>query len=112
MESMKSLVLSLALFASLLESAPVAPAARLSRAADTFHFTGVTLTDGAAVYEGAEIYVRVKDSAGGGYTRADYLDRDGRRLGFYEAFEVVSRDEAVLREWAVGNFPDRTSRTR
>ncbi len=74
---------------------------------DTFHFTGVTLTDGDEVFERAEIYVRVKETSGG-YTRADYLDERGRRLGFYEAFEVVSTDESALRVWAIRNFPDRT----
>jgi hypothetical protein len=78
-----------------------------TRAAETFHFVDVTLSDGGGTYEHAEIYVRVK-STGGGYTRADYMDRNGRRLGFYEAFEVVSTEEAALRAWAIRNFSDRT----
>ena len=72
------------------------------------HFSGVTLEDGSGVYEKAEVHVRIRDS-GGGYSRADYFDANGRRLGFYEAFEVISGDDAGLREWAVRNFHDRTS---
>lgn len=77
------------------------------RAAQTFHFTDVTLTDGDQVYEHADIHVRV-ESSGAGYTRADYLDQRGRRLGFYEAFEVISREERELLRWAVRNFRERT----
>lgn len=81
-------------------------------AAETFHFTDVTLTDGSAVYQHAQVTVRVRSSAGGGYTRADYLDQSGHKLGFYETFEVVSNDEAALRAWAVRHFPERTSSIR
>jgi hypothetical protein len=78
---------------------------------DAFHFTDVKLTDGDHVYERAEIHVWVKES-GGGYTRADYVDERGGRLGFYEAFKVVSRSEPELRGWAIRNFPDRTTGAR
>ena len=72
---------------------------------ETFTFEGVTLKDGSSSEADASIQVRVKESPGGGYTRADYFDARGRRLGF---FEVVARDESALRAWAVTNFPDRT----
>jgi hypothetical protein len=78
---------------------------------DAFHFTDAKLTDGDHVYERAEIHVWVKES-GGGYTRADYVDERGGRLGFYEAFKVVSRSEPELRAWAIRNFPDRTTNER
>ncbi len=87
------------------EAAPAAPRR------DAFHFTDVKLTDGDHVYERAEIHVWVKES-GGGYTRADYVDERGARLGFYEAFKVVSRSEPELRAWAIRNFPDRTTGER
>jgi hypothetical protein len=90
---------------------PQAPEAAPARARDSFHFTGVTLTDGDHVYSNAEVHVWVKES-GGGYTRADYLDENGRRLGFYEDFRVVARGEPELRAWAVRNFPDRTTGLR
>jgi hypothetical protein len=77
-------------------------------AQQSLHFTDVKLMDGSAIYDKAEVHVRIRESRGG-YTRADYFDPKGRRLGFYEAFEVVSRDEPALRDWAVRNFPDRTS---
>jgi hypothetical protein len=80
-------------------------------AQEVYHFRDVTLTDGEQTFDGVEIVVRVR-AAGGGYTRADYFDRDGRRLGFYEAFEKISSDEAALRAWAISNFPDRTPATR
>ncbi|MFN2433317.1 MAG: hypothetical protein ABR599_10995 [Gemmatimonadota bacterium] len=83
-------------------------ASRPAAAQERFTFSGVGLEDAGSSFAEAEIQVRVKDGAGGGYTRADYFDDQGRRLGFYEAFEVVSRDEAALRAWAVRNFPDRT----
>jgi hypothetical protein len=89
-------------------AAPEAPAGPRR---DSFSFTDVRLTDGDHVYEGAEIHVWVKES-GGGYTRADYLDERGRRLGFYEAFQVVSRSELALKAWAIRNFPDRTTGAR
>jgi hypothetical protein len=88
-----------------------APPSAPRDARGTFHFTEVTLTDGDQAYDRAEIYVRVRPS-GGGYTRADYLDQSGRRLGFYEAFRVVSQDESQLRAWAIRNFPDRTTGAR
>lgn len=88
-----------------------APEAPPTRARDSFHFTGVTLTDGDHVYANAEVHVWVKES-GGGYTRADYLDEGGRRLGFYEVFRVVARGEPELKAWAVRNFPDRTTGER
>lgn len=75
---------------------------------ESFRFADVTLSDGGDTFQGAQIHVRVKE-AGGGYTRADYFDGEGRRLGFYEAFEVVARDGAALRAWAVRNFGDRTA---
>ncbi|HEY7461814.1 MAG TPA: hypothetical protein VIC59_08065 [Gemmatimonadota bacterium] len=88
-----------------------APGAPSAQTRDSFHFTGVTLTDGDHVYANAEVHVWVKES-GGGYTRADYVDENGRRLGFYEAFRVVARGEPELKAWAVRNFPDRTTSTR
>jgi hypothetical protein len=80
-------------------------------AQEVYRFRDVTLTDGEQTFGGAEIVVRVR-TAGGGYTRADYFDSDGRGLGFYEAFEKISSDEAALRAWAISNFSDRTPATR
>jgi hypothetical protein len=79
--------------------------------AQTFTFQGVTLQDGGEAIQDASIQVRVKE-AGRGYTRADYFDASGRRLGFYEAFEVVAREEDALRAWAARNFGDRTGGRR
>jgi ABC-type sugar transport system substrate-binding protein len=103
---------TLVLAAVLTAAAALALAAPAAAAQETFRFGGATLSDGSGTYENAQIQVRVKDSAGGGYTRADYFDAKGKRLGFYEAFEVVSRDEAALRDWAIANFRDRTGAPR
>jgi hypothetical protein len=105
-------LLTLLLPAALLAAAALATSAPAAGAQETFRFADVTLTDGADSYENAQIQVRVKDSAGGGYTRADYFDARGRRLGFVEVFEVVSREEAALQAWAIANFRDRTGAPR
>jgi hypothetical protein len=97
--------------AVLLAAAALVLAAPAADAQETFRSTGVTLTDGSDSYENAQVQVRIKD-AGGGYTRADYFDAAGKRLGFVEVFEVVSRDEAALRAWAIANFRDRTGAPR
>jgi opacity protein-like surface antigen len=98
--------------AAVLTAAAALTLAAPAAAQETFRFGGASLSDGSGTYENAQIQVRVKDSAGGGYTRADYFDAKGMRLGFYEVFEVVSRDEAALRGWAIANFRDRTGAPR
>jgi hypothetical protein len=117
---MKSLALGLSLLVALAVLAgsayaqggePGRPGDAKAPGRDAFHIADVTLTDGDQAYPHAEVYVRVRPS-GGGYTRADYMDQNGRRLGFYEAFRVISQDQSELRAWAVRNFPDRTTGAR
>lgn len=109
---MKALLVGLTVVGALAGAFPFALQAQRSGAGDAVRFNDVTLADGGATYEHASIFVRVKESAAGGYTRADYVDQSGRRLGFYEAFEVVSRDEPALRTWALRNFSNRTPAAR
>ncbi|MBA2563922.1 MAG: hypothetical protein H0V09_00690 [Gemmatimonadetes bacterium] len=83
-----------------------------AQAQESYRFRDVTLSEGGSPLPHAEVQVRVKESPRGAYTRADYFDAEGRSLGFYETFQVVSREEPALRAWATRNFGERTSTSR